>query len=376
MKSNINFIVCLSRVFITTGGTIEVKPNGFYSKNPPDVSKNYAKLRKEQHVKYISNESNRNNVIPTEKNYWSKTISKQTNLDIILNDNHTTTYNSLIDGRNNRRIDRPNNQTNEISNHIDDEIFTTTSMEDLTTLSTIDTTVFTTTESIFESTTTEITTETDENITTTDSNLIMTTINSMDDGNKTKYITNENMSYKSKTEIITVENCSITNENSSVVPSNSTIIYTKTVITTNFSNGTNKFKNNTIESSTETVNMLSNKNLVNSTRDDNMKIEDDKNNETITSNNIQTKTDDQILEDITSEIAEAIKEELLKSDDASIKELNITGKNHDNSTMSMSMKTLSPDIEAILNITKIKNHDFEDYDYNEPSLPPSLPNLK
>ncbi|KAJ8973859.1 hypothetical protein NQ317_000187 [Molorchus minor] len=34
-----------------------------------------------------------------------------------------------------------------------------------------------------------------------------------------------------------------------------------------------------------------------------------------------------------------------------------------------------PDIEAILNITKHKVDDY-DYDYNEPSLPPSLPNLK
>ncbi|KAK4876169.1 hypothetical protein RN001_012591 [Aquatica leii] len=34
------------------------------------------------------------------------------------------------------------------------------------------------------------------------------------------------------------------------------------------------------------------------------------------------------------------------------------------------------DIEALLNITMSKNKDYEDYDYNEPTLPPSLPNLR
>lgn len=36
---------------------------------------------------------------------------------------------------------------------------------------------------------------------------------------------------------------------------------------------------------------------------------------------------------------------------------------------------IRPDIEAILNITKQKVEDY-DYDYNEPSLPPSLPNVR
>ncbi|KAJ8949216.1 hypothetical protein NQ314_008276 [Rhamnusium bicolor] len=36
---------------------------------------------------------------------------------------------------------------------------------------------------------------------------------------------------------------------------------------------------------------------------------------------------------------------------------------------------LQPELEAILNITKHKSEDYE-YDYNEPSLPPSLPNLR
>lgn len=41
-------------------------------------------------------------------------------------------------------------------------------------------------------------------------------------------------------------------------------------------------------------------------------------------------------------------------------------------------KKIAPDIEAILNITKAinKKEDDYEYDYNEPSLPPSLPNLK
>ncbi|KAF5291205.1 hypothetical protein FQA39_LY14447 [Lamprigera yunnana] len=39
-------------------------------------------------------------------------------------------------------------------------------------------------------------------------------------------------------------------------------------------------------------------------------------------------------------------------------------------------KKLSSDIEAILNITMNKNKDYEDYDYSEPTLPPSLPNLR
>jgi hypothetical protein len=38
-------------------------------------------------------------------------------------------------------------------------------------------------------------------------------------------------------------------------------------------------------------------------------------------------------------------------------------------------RSIPPDIEAILNITHKKDDDYE-YDYNEPSLPPSLPNLR
>lgn len=39
------------------------------------------------------------------------------------------------------------------------------------------------------------------------------------------------------------------------------------------------------------------------------------------------------------------------------------------------VRAISPEIEAILNITHKKDDDYE-YDYNEPSLPPSLPNLR
>jgi hypothetical protein len=38
-------------------------------------------------------------------------------------------------------------------------------------------------------------------------------------------------------------------------------------------------------------------------------------------------------------------------------------------------RSIPPEIEAILNITHKKDDDYE-YDYNEPSLPPSLPNLR
>ncbi|KAB0795125.1 hypothetical protein PPYR_11964 [Photinus pyralis] len=39
-------------------------------------------------------------------------------------------------------------------------------------------------------------------------------------------------------------------------------------------------------------------------------------------------------------------------------------------------KKLTPDIETILNSTITNHKDYEDYDYDEPTLPPSLPNLK
>ncbi|XP_021916025.1 uncharacterized protein LOC110828042 isoform X2 [Zootermopsis nevadensis] len=39
------------------------------------------------------------------------------------------------------------------------------------------------------------------------------------------------------------------------------------------------------------------------------------------------------------------------------------------------IRAIPPEIEAILNITRKKDDDYE-YDYNEPSLPPSLPNLR
>lgn len=37
---------------------------------------------------------------------------------------------------------------------------------------------------------------------------------------------------------------------------------------------------------------------------------------------------------------------------------------------------ISPDLEHLLNITISKNEDYGEYDYNEPTLPPSLPNLQ
>ena len=39
------------------------------------------------------------------------------------------------------------------------------------------------------------------------------------------------------------------------------------------------------------------------------------------------------------------------------------------------IKEISSEIEALLNRTREKDEDYE-YDYNEPSLPPSLPNLR
>lgn len=42
----------------------------------------------------------------------------------------------------------------------------------------------------------------------------------------------------------------------------------------------------------------------------------------------------------------------------------------------VTMKTIPPEIEAILNITKKKQEGDYELDYDEPTLPPSLPNLK
>ena len=44
--------------------------------------------------------------------------------------------------------------------------------------------------------------------------------------------------------------------------------------------------------------------------------------------------------------------------------------------LKLNVANLPPDIETILNSSKHKINDDIDYDYNEPTLPPSLPNLK
>lgn len=39
-------------------------------------------------------------------------------------------------------------------------------------------------------------------------------------------------------------------------------------------------------------------------------------------------------------------------------------------------RTIAPEIEAILNIIHRQKGDDYEYDYNEPTLPPSLPNVR
>lgn len=46
------------------------------------------------------------------------------------------------------------------------------------------------------------------------------------------------------------------------------------------------------------------------------------------------------------------------------------------SISSSTTKSIPPEIEAILNITKKKEDGDYELDYDEPTLPPSLPNLK
>lgn len=53
------------------------------------------------------------------------------------------------------------------------------------------------------------------------------------------------------------------------------------------------------------------------------------------------------------------------------KDDNITGANGS----LLPVRAIPPEIEAILNITHKRDDDYE-YDYNEPSLPPSLPNVR
>lgn len=71
------------------------------------------------------------------------------------------------------------------------------------------------------------------------------------------------------------------------------------------------------------------------------------------------------------------------SDHSSSSNTSITTNNEEDITIvdleskvKVATAAIPPEIEAILNRTKNKNDDYDDYDYNEPSLPPSLPNLK
>lgn len=263
-----------------------MKPNKFYPKHLPDVSNNYAKLRKG----YTKNPD------------LTNTVEDARSL--------TTTSTFFIDGRNNRRIDKVNHTLDlEILSNRIDPIPTSTTEEPTTifTAETTDTTETSTTEEILS--------------TTTDLPDMETTTELTDPRGEI---------YDKHTEIITVQNCTISN--GSVI--NETII--RTIET---SNSTIVGLNDTIVGLNDTIVGLNNT-VVNLTQSKNA-------------------NDSPIL-----------------SKDILDQESNMTSKDND-VIERIQVHTIPPEIEAILNQTKIiKSHDYDDYDYNEPSLPPSLPNLK
>lgn len=98
----------------------------------------------------------------------------------------------------------------------------------------------------------------------------------------------------------------------------------------------------------------------------------------VDANEINKLADDRItnLEDIVSTTSSEESNDSTTAED--VTEVDLTSKvNVASGTLRdvPNIPNIRPDIEAILNITKPKVEDY-DYDYNEPSLPPSLPNVR
>lgn len=98
----------------------------------------------------------------------------------------------------------------------------------------------------------------------------------------------------------------------------------------------------------------------------------------IASNEITRTDDDRITSSTTEDVSstETDEQSTLAVQSNDVTEVDLESKVNVNAITTFAASKISPDLEHLLNITISKNEDYGEYDYNEPTLPPSLPNLQ
>lgn len=259
----------------------------------------------------------------------------------------------FMDGRNNRRIDDQINAESklEIMNRTSSTTYTSTVIE--------------TTESVLPTETTILTTTLEDFMSTTD-------ISTTEEGTTTQDTTTQILATET-----TVNN---TATNQTIMSSNVTINRNSTT------NGTNLIQLNTTKISTQNETNLTSNISITGTKiiGNNTECIDGTNLMTTdTESKVEHRNDEVELieETTTNEPTTTLEPEVTSTaNPITLDNMDLLSKTEANNlTATLTPLTkISPEIEAILNITKNINKKDEDYeyDYNEPSLPPSLPNLK
>ncbi|KAF5307996.1 hypothetical protein FQR65_LT06564 [Abscondita terminalis] len=93
-------------------------------------------------------------------------------------------------------------------------------------------------------------------------------------------------------------------------------------------------------------------------------------------NNLTKRIDDEIELRSTTQMIESTDVSLGATTETDYTEVDLESKLKVDAITPNPKKKLSHDIEVLLNISMSKNKEYDDYDYNEPTLPPSLPNLR
>lgn len=308
--------------------------------------------------------------------------------DLLKPDDILTLVDSLLDGRYNRRIDA-SNKTNEIEKNY--EQGDNNNNKETSTISgtTINQDFITTIESNYTSNTnakptTGFVDAIESTTTTMFDDVLLNIVNSTNCTHENVLLKTElnltvggdlnaNVSDERVQETITQQN-NATNEIKHVTENNGTktnetleridndlnneILVRNTTIDNERNTNSSEIKNNS--TSTTTTTTTTNKPFANSTLDEEL-MKGVEENSTLRHGNttIETNSNDTSI---------------LENDDITIVDLESKVKVA-TATIPNNLK-ISPEIEAILNRTKNKENDYDDYDYNEPSLPPSLPNLK
>lgn len=141
-----------------------------------------------------------------------------------------------------------------------------------------------------------------------------------------------------------------------------------------FKGGTNKLQQS---NSTTITNVVTTTDCINASASNNPLTEEAEASSTefnIASNEITRTDDSSTTEDASS--TETEERSTLAAPSNDVTEVDLESKVNVNAITTFVAPKISPDLEHLLNITISKNVDYGEYDYNEPTLPPSLPNLQ